>query len=163
RRGARVALPLWRLSGAANGQARRRRAHPRPRADPAVQPALVGRERRRPGARRLPLQRGSLVTTPSPGVIYTYSPEQQAFIAPGRASLPIGAAGWTPPSTILVGSLPVGDAHYGVPDSGQVLFVSPSGSDSAAGTIGAPKKTLAGAHAAASTTFGRPAIVLREG
>jgi hypothetical protein len=103
------------------------------------------------------------VTTPSPGVIYTYSPEQQAFIAPGRASLPIGAAGWTPPSTILVGSLPVGDAHYGVPDSGQVLFVSPSGSDSAAGTIGAPKKTLAGAHAAASTTFGRPTIVLREG
>src|SRR5690606_18143080 len=80
--------------------------------------------------------------------------------APGRDSLLAGVAGWIAPAPVKVGSVPVGDASYGVPDSGQVIFVSPSGSNSAAGTISAPKQTLAGALSAASSGA---VIVMREG
>jgi hypothetical protein len=100
------------------------------------------------------------MTAPVPGVTYYYDPSQLAFLAPGREPLLIGPAGWTAPDPVKAGSLPVGEAHYGVPDTGQVLFVDPSGSDAAAGTVGAPKKTLAGALSAASTGA---VIVLREG
>jgi hypothetical protein len=100
------------------------------------------------------------MTAPVPGVTYYYDPSQLAFLAPGREPLLIGPAGWTAPDPVKAGSLPVGEAHYGVPDTGQVLFVDPSGSDGAAGTVGAPKKTLAGALSAASSGA---VIVLREG
>lgn len=104
------------------------------------------------------------MTTPVAGVSYYYDPAALAFVAPGRESLLIGPAGWVAPPAITAGSLPVGSASYGVPDTGQVLFVSPSGSDAAAGTVSAPKATLAGAIAAASTSFGdTPVIVMRAG
>jgi len=100
------------------------------------------------------------VTAPVPGVVYTFDSAQQAFIAPGRDPLLIGPAGWVPPDPVKAGSLPVGTASYGVPDTGQVLFVSPSGSDSAAGTVSAPKKTLDAAVSAASSGA---VIVMRAG
>lgn len=64
---------------------------------------------------------------------------------------------WTTP--VVVGSLPVGEATYPVP-SGPVLFVSPSGDDSATGVV-FPKRTLGAAIAAAPT--GASSIVLRAG
>src|SRR5690606_13456470 len=100
------------------------------------------------------------MSVPAQGVVYTFDARTQAWVAPGRDSLLAGAAGWIAPAPVKVGSVPVGDASYGVPDSGQVIFVSPSGSNSAAGTISAPKQTLAGALSAASNGA---VIVMREG
>jgi hypothetical protein len=70
------------------------------------------------------------------------------------------APSWEPPSPVTVGSVPVGSATYAVPQSGQVLFVSMSGSDSASGTQASPKRTLAAAVSAASPGA---TIVLRAG
>lgn len=103
------------------------------------------------------------MSTPKAGVTYVYDAALQAFTAPGREPLPTGPAGWVEPAPMTVGSLPVGSATYGVPDSGQVLFVSPSGSDSAAGTLAAPKQTLAGALSAVNASFGAAFIVMRAG
>lgn len=100
------------------------------------------------------------MTIPMPGVKYWLDTPTQSWVAPGRDSLPAGAAGWVEPPPMIVGSVPVGSAVYGVPDTGQVLFVSPSGSDSAAGTISAPKATLGAAISAASTGA---VIVMRAG
>lgn len=60
----------------------------------------------------------------------------------------------------LYGSLPVGSASYTIPSSGDVFYVSPTGSDSAAGTLAAPWATLA--KACASATAGCT-IVFRAG
>src|SRR5690606_21351972 len=135
-------------------------AGPRLRPGRAVERAVLDRPRGRPGAAQLRLRPDALMTAPVPGVTYYYDPSQLAFPAPGREPLLIGPAGWPAPDPVKAGSLPVGEAHYGVPDTGQVLFVDPSGSDGAAGTVGAPKKTLAGALSAASSGA---VIVLREG
>jgi parallel beta-helix repeat protein len=67
------------------------------------------------------------------------------------------------PTTIAGGAIgdggtTVGSAHYTVPS--RAIVVSPSGSDSAAGTSSAPLRTLA--HAVASASSGAT-IVLREG
>lgn len=100
------------------------------------------------------------MTIPVPGVVYTFDEVTQALVAPGREPLLLGPAGWVAPPPVVAGSVPVGQARYGVPDSGQVLFVAPSGSDSAAGTLAAPKQTLAGALTAASNGA---TIVMRAG
>src|SRR5690606_27298419 len=160
RHDARLGVPLRRLPRAACHEARRRAAGPRLRPGRAVERAVLDRPRGRPGAAQLRLRPDALMTAPVPGVTYYYDPSQLAFLAPGREPLLIGPAGWTAPDPVKAGSLPVGEAHYGVPDTGQVLFVDPSGSDGAAGTVGAPKKTLAGALSAASSGA---VIVLREG
>jgi hypothetical protein len=65
---------------------------------------------------------------------------------------------WTPPSPVVAGSLAVGTASYPVPID--ALYVATDGSDSNAGTIAAPKRTLSGAIAAAQTGS---TIVLRTG
>jgi hypothetical protein len=65
---------------------------------------------------------------------------------------------WEPPPAVVAGAAPVGTATYPVPVG--ALFVSPSGNDSAAGTIGAPKRTLGAAISAASSGA---TIVLRAG
>src|SRR5690606_12173635 len=155
-----VDLPLRRVPRAAEHEARGSPADRGSRPCGAVVGAVVGGQRRGPGAAGLRLQRRARMTAPVPGVVYTFDSAQQAFVAPGREALVIGPAGWVAPDPVKAGSLPVGEARYGVPDTGQVLFVDPSGSDGAAGTIGAPKKTLAGALSAASTGA---VIVLREG
>jgi hypothetical protein len=100
------------------------------------------------------------VTVPAAGVVYTYDTASAAWVAPGRDPLLAGPAGWTTPPAVVAGSLPIGTASYAVPDEGQVLFVSPSGSNSAAGTLAAPKQTIGGAHSAASTGA---VIVVRAG
>lgn len=100
------------------------------------------------------------MTAPATGVVYSFDQSTQAWVAPGRESLLVGTAGWNPPPAVVAGSLPVGGASYGVPDLGQVLFVSPSGSDSAAGTSAEPKKTLGAALSASSDGT---VIVLRAG
>lgn len=70
---------------------------------------------------------------------------------------------WVPVEAGLVvgqGALPIGEAEYAVPGSG-VIYVSPSGSNSNAGTsIGAPVQTFANA---VSKVEANGTIVLREG
>lgn len=100
------------------------------------------------------------MTIPMTGVVYSYDPTTQAWVAPGRDPLLTGPAGWVAPDPVVAGSLAVGTTAYGIPDTGQVLYVAPSGSDSAAGTLAAPKATLGGALTAASTGA---VIVMRAG
>src|SRR5690606_8303136 len=100
------------------------------------------------------------MSVPAQGVVYTFDARTQAWVAPGRDSLLAGAAGWIAAARVEVGGVPGAAAAYGGADSGQVIFVSPSGSDSAAGTTSAPKQTLAGALSAASNGA---VIVMREG
>lgn len=50
---------------------------------------------------------------------------------------------WTPP-TYVVGAGPVGSTHYPIPTE-DVIYMAPGGSDAAAGTLAAPKATLAAA------------------
>lgn len=100
------------------------------------------------------------MTVPMAGVTYTYDSATRAWVAPGRSSLPAGAAGWVAPPAVTAGSVAVGSAAYGVPDAGQVLFVSPSGSNSNPGTSGSPKLTLGGAISAAADGA---VIVMRAG
>jgi hypothetical protein len=100
------------------------------------------------------------MTMPQAGVSYYYDPATLAFRAPGREPLAIGPAGWVAPPAVTAGSVPVGSANYGVPDAGQVLFVSPSGSNSNPGTSVSPKLTLGGAISAASDGA---VIVMRAG
>lgn len=65
----------------------------------------------------------------------------------------------TSSSVEVYGALPIGEAVYAVPSS-NVVWVSPSGSDSNPGTQGAPKQTIKAAAAAASTGA---TIVVRGG
>jgi hypothetical protein len=90
------------------------------------------------------------MAAPKAGVVYTRTSENSVWSAPGRAELI---------PDIVAGSLPVGTAEYPVPEN-NVLYVSPSGSNSNPGTISSPKATLAGAVSAASNDT---TIVLREG
>lgn len=103
------------------------------------------------------------MTMPQAGVSYYYDSATLAFRAPGREPLPVGSAGWITPPPVTAGSVPVGTANYGIPDTGVVLFVSPSGNNANAGTEASPKLTLSGAISAASTSFGMPTIVMRAG
>jgi hypothetical protein len=100
------------------------------------------------------------MTIPKAGVTYTYDRPTETWVAPGREPLATGAAGWVTPPPITVGSLPVGQAAYAVPTTGQVLYVSPTGSNGSPGTVGAPKATIAGAL---SSAVNGAVIVLREG
>lgn len=100
------------------------------------------------------------MTVPMPGVVYAYDSASKTWKAPGRSPIAAGPAGWVAPPAVTAGSAPVGTANYGVPDLGQVLFVSPSGSDSNSGTSGSPKLTLGGALSASSDGA---VIVMRAG
>lgn len=66
---------------------------------------------------------------------------------------------WTPPAPTYAGSIPVGSTYYQIPE-GVVLYVSPNGNNALPGTLGAPKRTLAGAVRAAPAGA---TVVLREG
>lgn len=66
----------------------------------------------------------------------------------------------TPSSPLVVGSAPLGQAVYAPPAS-NVIYLSPTGSDSADGSFGAPKKTLDAAYAACGSSGWT--IVLRNG
>ncbi len=64
------------------------------------------------------------------------------------------------PATVTAGAVTIGSSNYALPSTGTVVYVSSSGSDSNAGTIGSPKLTLGGAI---SATGGSGTIVMRAG
>ncbi len=93
-------------------------------------------------------------TTPAPAP--TTSPSPSASAAP--TSAPVEVPDVPTPSTGTVGSAVVGTTAYAIPAG--AVFVSPSGSDSSAGTQAAPLKTLARAQELAAKGA---TIVLRAG
>jgi hypothetical protein len=101
---------------------------------------------------------GTLGTPPPPPPVSLTLPKATVSI-----SGTVGSGTWVPPAPITVGSAPVGSAAYTIPSSGQVLYASPSGSNSNPGTEASPKLTLAGAISAVSASFGAATIVLRAG
>lgn len=82
------------------------------------------------------------MSTPIPGVLYQRVYPNPDWFAPGRPPLV------APVVSALAGALPLGSADYSIPPG--AIFIAPTGTDTAAGTQAAPKKTLLAAIAAAA-------------
>lgn len=90
-----------------------------------------------------------------------WDPRRASLVAPGRSQVTVPFAR----RPIRVGAAPLGSTAYVIPAGSAVRYVSPSGSDSAAGTVTAPMRTIAAAVAAVkgSSTSTTPAIVVLRG
>lgn len=77
-----------------------------------------------------------------------------------QRTLAANTTGWVAPPAERAGAVALGSTNYSIPSSGTVVYVATNGSNANAGTLAAPKATLAGALA---VTGGSGTIVVRSG
>lgn len=77
-----------------------------------------------------------------------------------QRSTPAQSSEWVAPPAERAGAVALGSTNYSIPSSGTVVYMATNGSNANAGTLAAPKATLAGALA---VTGGSGTIVVRGG